>query len=174
MSWIQTLYETYERANAGAKIDEALEGAKQLLPISHVSQQAHIQITLNGSGKFRRADFVSKEDTLVPATEDSAGRTGQKPPSHPLCDKIQYVAKDYLAYGGKKSFFEEYRSLLFKWNQAYPDEKLIAILSYIDEGHVVADLIKEGILCVDENGKLLSSWPGRRNKPLIFTLVNDQ
>ncbi|MDR2175743.1 MAG: type I-C CRISPR-associated protein Cas8c/Csd1 [Synergistaceae bacterium] len=172
MSWIQKLYETYERANAGrASSDEAAP-----LPVSHVAQQAHIQITLGGSGRFRRADFVMKEDneTLVPATENSAGRTGINPASHPLCDKIQYVAKDYLAYGGEKSFFEEYRSLLFRWNQAYPHEKLSAILNYVDEGHVIADLVEADILLLDENGKLSSSCPDSRNKPQIFTLVKDQ
>jgi CRISPR-associated protein Csd1 len=78
------------------------------------------------------------------------------------------VAKDYPAYGGEKSFFEEYRSLLFRWNQAFPNEKLSAVLSYVDEGHVIADLVERKVLHVGENGKLLSSWPERRNKPEIF------
>ena len=69
MTWIQKLAETYDRC-AGA-----------LQPVSHTTQQAHLEIVLDGQGRFRRASVVPKEDctTLVPCTEESGGRSGNKP-----------------------------------------------------------------------------------------------
>ena len=46
-----------------------------LMPVDHAEQQVHIEITLNGTGKFRAASVVAKETTFIPATEESAGRT---------------------------------------------------------------------------------------------------
>ncbi|MDR2522383.1 MAG: type I-C CRISPR-associated protein Cas8c/Csd1 [Synergistaceae bacterium] len=169
MSWIQKLHETYERINVDLTGEETAP-----LPIGHVSHQAHFQIILDGAGKFIDAQLVEKEDTLVPATEDSAGRTGKIPPPHPLCDKIQYVAKDYLAYGGEKSFYDAYRSLLFSWNQAFPHRKLEAVLNYVDDGHVVSDLVHKGYLYVDKDGQLLTSWPDSRDKPHVFKMAKKQ
>lgn len=76
MSWIQKLHETYELC-AGLP----LFSSNPLLPISHTTQQAHIEIVIDGSGNFRRASVVSKEDqtTLIPCTEESGGRAGSKP-----------------------------------------------------------------------------------------------
>src|SRR5205807_1835502 len=97
MSWIEKLYETYEACDGASQFADA-----PLMPIHHVAQQAHIEIVLDSSGNYLRAKVLEKEETIVPATEGSAGRTGKKPPPHPLCDKIQYCAADYLAFGGEK------------------------------------------------------------------------
>jgi CRISPR-associated protein Csd1 len=78
-----------------------------LLPICHTTQKAHIEIVIDGKGTFKRARVVPRElaRTIIPSTEDSAGRTSGKR-AHPLCDKLQYVAKNYEEYGGaKKSCF---------------------------------------------------------------------
>src|ERR1039457_5849970 len=89
MSWIQKLYETYDRCAGAPQFEK-----EPLLPVSHSEQQAHIEIVLDQDGNFQRAVSVAKETTVVPATEGSAGRTN-KPAPHPLCDKIQYCAADY-------------------------------------------------------------------------------
>ena len=103
MSWIQKLYETYESCKG-----LELGGAAVLLPVSHAFQQAHIEVTLDISGKFESARTIGKIETAIPATEASAGRVGTRPPPHPLCDKIQYCAGDYASYGGAKpAFFAE-------------------------------------------------------------------
>ncbi|HBN97605.1 MAG TPA: type I-C CRISPR-associated protein Cas8c/Csd1, partial [Firmicutes bacterium] len=49
-----------------------------------------------------RADVVPRDDntTLIPCTESSSSRAGTKPQNHPLCDKLQYVAGDFVKYGG--------------------------------------------------------------------------
>ena len=69
MSWIEKLHETYERC-AGAP-----QFAKDpLLPVSHSTQQAHVEIVLDANGKFLRAKVVAKEETVIPVTEEYAGR----------------------------------------------------------------------------------------------------
>jgi len=117
MSWMQKLYETYEACSISDQFAN-----DPLMPISHTKQQIHVEITLNGAGDFKGAKLLQKEETLIPATEASAGRAGKKVAPHPLCDKIQYCGKDYPAFGGKKaSCFSEYESSVIRpprYNQA--------------------------------------------------------
>lgn len=102
MSWIQKLYETYnnceEMVGAGSDDNEV-----PLLPICHTTQKAHIEITIDENGTFLKARTLKKDEarTIIPCTESSSGRTSGKTP-HPLCDKLQYVAADYVEYGGEK------------------------------------------------------------------------
>jgi CRISPR-associated protein Csd1 len=165
MAWIEKLHATYEACKGREP-----PGAEPLMPISHAVQQAHIEITIDGGGNFKEARAIQKEETVIPATEKSAGRTGQLPPPHPLCDKVQYCAKDYPTHGGgKPSFFEEYRKLLTAWcqseNCSHP--KARAVLAYVSKGTVVADLVKHKILHV-KDGKLLTHWAGEGDAPEIF------
>lgn len=168
MSWIQKLFETYERAKGREP-----PGAEPLLPISHTLQQAHIEITLDADGNFKGANIVEKVETVIPATEKSAGRTGKTPPPHPLCDKVQYCAADYPKHGGEKpSFFKEYEELLSTWcDSEFSHSKARAVLVYARKHNVVADLIKEKILHVGADGKLLKRWPGESQSPTIFRLL---
>lgn len=168
MSWIQKLYETYEQCKGHEP-----HGAVRLMPISHTPQQAHIEITLDADGNFKGARIVQKEETIVPATEKSSGRTGSRPPPHPLCDKVQYCANDYLKYGGKKpSFFKEYEELLSLWcNSEYGHAKARAVLAYIRKHSVASDLIKEKILHLGSDGKLLTQWNNESDTPDIFRLL---
>ena len=84
---------------------------------------------------------VGKETTVVPATEGSAGRTGRKPPPHPLCDKIQYCAADYQEFGGgKEPFFAEYIEQLQRWDAFDSNPKVHAVLAYVRKRTVVGDL----------------------------------
>lgn len=168
MSWIQKLYETYEQCKGHEP-----PGSARLMPISHTPQQAHIEISLDDAGNFKGARIVQKEETIVPATEKSSGRTGSKPPPHPLCDKIQYCAHDYPQYGGRKpSFFKEYEELLSSWcNSEHSHAKARSVLAYIQNHHVVADLVKEGILHLGTDGKLLTQWDSEADTPDIFRLL---
>ena len=70
MGWMQKLYETYEQCAGAPQFEKA-----RLLPVNHTQQQAHIEIVLDQHGAFQRAAIVNRETTVVPATEDSAGRT---------------------------------------------------------------------------------------------------
>jgi len=168
MSWVQKLYDTYEACRGREP-----EGSEKLLPISHTQQQAHVEITLDASGNFISARAIGKQETAIPATEASAGRTGKIPPPHPLCDKIQYCAADYPAYGGgKPSFFEAYEHQLAAWCASpFGHPKAAAVLAYIRKKTVVTDLIREKMLYIGADGKLLTRWEGE-NQPEIFKALS--
>ena len=104
MSWFQRLYETYDTIRQSPY---PAEENRPLLPLSHTSQQAHITVTIDSQGNFRRAEIL-KQALVIPVTEDSAGRTSGKV-AHPLIDKIKYCAKDYADFGGE-NLFQLYRS----------------------------------------------------------------
>ena len=139
MSWIQKLYETYEQCASNPAF---LNDKIPLLPISHVAQQAHVEIVIDEQGNFLRAFSVPKEVTILPATEKSmTGRTSGVAP-YPLCEKIQYCAGDYAKYGGlKKSHFAAYSELLESWcTSRFSHLKAKAVFEYISKETVVADL----------------------------------
>ena len=168
MSWIQKLYETYEHCKGHEP-----PGSVSLMPISHTPQQAHIEITLDANGNFKGASIVQKEETVIPATDKSAGRAGAACAPHALCDKLQYCAKDYPNFGGKKSsFFKEYEEQLSTWcNSEFSHAKARAILTYVSYNGVVADLIREQILHIGTDEKLLTQWADGSDTPAIFRLL---
>lgn len=177
MSWIQKLYETYE--NCQSMIGESQNDNVPLLPICHTTQKAQIEIAIDGKGNFRRAYVVPREKsrTIIPCTENSGGRTSG-PVAHPLCDKLQYIARDYSMYGGNKtSFFDLYLVELDKWCRSdYSHPKIGAILKYVKKGRVVRDLIDSDILFVSKNGKLLSKSDYKKEGKnlLIWDVLNSQ
>ncbi len=171
MSWIEKLYQTYEN-NTGAI--GCREDAVPLLPICHTTQNAHVTITIDAEGNFLRAAVVPKGEsrTIIPATEESSGRTSGATP-HPLCDKLQYVAEDYASYGGeKKNCFNLYKILLKEWiNYDGSQWKLQAIAAYTAKERVIEDLINASILYADAGNKLLDVWTEDENIPEIFKLL---
>ena len=118
------------------------DGEVPLLPICHNTQMAQISIVIDGSGNFRRAEVIPKSEarTIIPCTEKSAGRTSGEAP-HPLCDKLQYVAKDYTTRGGsKKPYFSSYLSQLEKWCRSQHLHPMAsAVLKYVQKGNVIGD-----------------------------------
>lgn len=163
MSWIQALYDTYEACSGNEP-----EGSERLLPVSHAFQQAHIEITLTSEGKFESARTVGKVETVIPATDASAARTTNCAP-HALCDKVQYCAKDYVIWGGKKrAYFSEYEKQLSDWcSSDFRHPKAVAVLSYVRSGNLIADLVQERVLHAT-NGKLLTQWLEDGDTPEIF------
>jgi CRISPR-associated protein Csd1 len=186
MNWIQSLYETYE--NCQNMIGYSAESARPLLPICHITTQTHIEVVIDGNGNFRRARLVDKDDstTIIPATENSAGRTGKKPICHPLSDSLQYLAGDFGDYGGEvtsgfsKDPTEPYRdfvALLTKWCQSgYSHPKARAVLTYVQKKSLMRDLAAQKILWLDSNGKLQSKEDAKRDKNVkdIFSVVGSQ
>jgi len=176
MSWMQKLYETYE--NCQSVIGKVTsEKEVPLLPICHTTNKAQIDIVVDHHGNFKRARVVPKDDarTIIPCTESSGGRTSGEAP-HPLCDKLQYVAKDYAEYGGSKdSYFGNYESELEKWcTSQYRHPKAIAVFEYIKRGRVIEDLIAYKVLIVGDDGKLLKQRiSGKKDKKIldIFDLL---
>lgn len=181
MSWIQKLYETYQQCANQIGVSD---GNASLEPICHTSQQAHIEVAIGQHGQFLRAKVIPKGHgvTLVPCTEASAGRAGSKPINHPLCDKLQYVAGDFLQFGGvvTSGFLGKptephdlYLAILSDWvNSPFTHPKIIAIQKYAQSSSLVADLVKEKILPLDEEGKLLAQWSGdKKDAPPIFGVM---
>ncbi|MDD2737658.1 MAG: type I-C CRISPR-associated protein Cas8c/Csd1 [Methylomonas lenta] len=168
MSWMEKLYQTYE---AGMQLDLPLE--QRLMPISHTPQNAHINIILDGEGNFLSGSVLEKTQIILPATEDSASR-GNIEASHALADKLQYVAKDYAAFGGqKKAYFCSYEEQLQKWcDSEYGHEKVKAVLCYVQKGTVIQDLVNLKILHVNADNKLLTTWEGQQGEqPLLFKVL---
>lgn len=181
MSWLPKLLETYDLCKG-----KEPEGSMPLMPICHSTQIAHIEIVLDGSGQFRRALVLEKMQgaTLIPCTEASGGRSGTRPTNHPLHDKLQYLAGDFLEFGGEVTSgfsndpaepHRDYLKSLSDWNSAYPHPKLCAIHTYVLRGHVVAHLRRAGILPLDTDGKLQKTWVGEKSvAPAIFKVLAPQ
>src|ERR1700722_18641278 len=165
MSWIQRLFETYELCADAPQFDG------QLLPVSYTEQQAHVEIVLDHVGNFQRAAPVPRENIVFPATEESAGRTN-KPVPHPICDKIQYCAADYKKFGGQKeSYFDDYIRQLRQWQAFDPNVKVDAVLRYVENGTVVADLIRAGVFYCGPDDMLLTEWTSEAPTPEIFKIL---
>jgi len=159
LSWIQKLYDTYENCRSEVGIPGTDERQNTLLPIFHSTQNAQIEVVLNGDGDFRMARVLEKNEvvTIIPVTEDSATRSSNKVP-HPLCDKLQYVAGDYIQYVTMKKgeeLYDKYIAQLDGWcNSPYCNRKVSAILSYLKKKVLISDLIEQKILLCDDKGLL--------------------
>lgn len=181
MSWLPKLLETYDLCKG-----KEPAGSPPLMPICHSTQIAHIEIVLDGAGQFRRALVLEKMQatTLIPCTEASGGRSGTRPTNHPLHDKLQYLAGDFLELGGEVTSgfskdpaepHRDYLKSLSDWNSAHSHPKLRAIHAYVLCGHVVADLGRAGILPLDTDGKLQKTWLGEKSAaPAIFKALAPQ
>lgn len=186
MNWIQSLYETYEKCQN--MIGYSPDSARPLLPVCHITTQTHIEVVIDDNGNFRRARLVDKDDstTIIPATENSAGRTGKKPTCHPLSDSLQYLAGDFGDYGGEvtsgfsKDPTEPYRdfvALLTKWCQSgYSHPKACAVLTYVQKKSLMRDLATQKILLLDSKGKIQNKEDAKRDKNVkdIFSVVGSQ
>lgn len=186
MNWMQSLYETYE--NCRDSIGYSSDATRPLLPICHITVQAHIEVVLDGNGNFRRAQIVDKDDstTIIPATENSAGRTGKKPTCHPLSDSLQYLAGDFTDYGGEVTSgyasdptepYRKFIELLTDWcNSQYGHPKARIVLAYVQKKNLMRDLVAQRILLLDSNGKLQKKENAKRDKNIkdIFSVISSQ
>lgn len=146
MSWIEKLYRTYENNtdNIGDKKDKT-----PLLPLFHTTKKrAHVEIILDGDGSFNRASVIPEDTakTILPATENSAGRTSGCAP-HPLADQVQYVAADYEKYGGAKEHYFGSLLVKFKGNEKLFGELLVN--SDKDKKGCLRRILIENKQCID-------------------------
>ena len=154
MGLFQAAYRTYESQKGLAGIPQ--QGQETLTPVSHIVQNAHIEITINEEGQFTGASIVPKSEakTIIPATEESANRVGDNERAHPLSDQLRYLAP----YGGKK--YEAYQLQLRKWAESdFSHPKTRAVLAYTQKGSSLEDLAAAGIVSLTEdnipnNGKI--------------------
>ena len=182
MTWLANLLQTYENhAGEVGQFEKKRNGREYaLIPVSHTTQTAHIEVHLSLEGEFLRAKVVDKEDasTIIPCTEESASRTSAPVP-YPLFDKLMYVAGDYTRYceQSKGTPHEDYMNQLRAWcesDDAHP--KVRSVYTYLSKGTLMTDLIREKVLWVDEQGKLIRKWTvDMGEKPELFkVLVGDQ
>lgn len=158
MGWMQALYNTYEKAeNLVGKEDDF---GTTLLPIAHSTQNAQLEITIDIKGSFQGARIVGKgeEVTIIPVTEDSGSRSSGIAP-HPLCDKLCYVAGDYVNFCEDKSgeYYASYMKQLEGWCEFGCHPYVKAVYLYVKKASLVKDLADSGILKLDGSGKLDAS-----------------
>jgi len=150
-----------------------------LLPLYHTTQNAQVHVVLDSDGNFLRASVVQKENaqTIASATEDSAGRSGSKIAPHPLCDTLQYVAGDYLIWGGNprkkknESGYVHYLSALQRWVDWSDDRKLRSVLTYLNKSCLIKDLLEHKVLFANDKGQLMETWTALSTTPPIFKAI---
>ena len=144
-----------------------------LVPISHTTQKVNIEVALTGRGDFVRARVLRPDEmnTIIPCTEKSSARTSGLAP-HPVFDKLQYIAGDYVQYGGgKKKFgYEEYMKRLQDWcSSPYAHPYVQAVYTYLQKKCLIHDLSEYKILPLNQDGSLMKNWKGgKENAPAIF------
>lgn len=183
VSWLLNLYETYERnVHQVGKFEKKRNDQEfTLLPVSHTTQNAHIEVQVTEDGEFHSARAVEKEDanTLIPCTEDSASRAGSKNAPYPLHDKLVYVAGDFHAFTGidNEENFARYIGQLQEWAESpFASDKVKSIYRYLKRGCLIRDLVDRKIL-VAEHGRLVSKWDKSLDekfgaKPEVYSVVN--
>ncbi|GIP32710.1 type I-C CRISPR-associated protein Cas8c/Csd1 [Paenibacillus sp. J2TS4] len=161
MTWLRQLYRTYEN---NAEVIGAFEKKHNdqefaLIPVSHTTQQAQIEVFLDSVGNFLSAKVVDKNEasTIIPCTEASSSRTSAPVP-HPLHDKLMYVADDYFFSGTikKTNPHEDYLIQLKAWcDSEYAHPKVKSVYAYLSKGRLVKDLVEAKVLHVDEQNQFI-------------------
>lgn len=157
MAWLKTLAETYDTYADLAGVDKNDQAV--LLPISHSTFNAQIEVMINLSGNFQDAKKLDKGKdtiTIIPVTIDSGTKTSGTSP-HPLCDKLCYVAGDYTKYTGdnKEKYYRAYMSLLEDWAESeYSHPMVQAVHRYLSKKSLIQDLVVSKVLELDEDGRL--------------------
>ncbi len=158
MGLLQKAAETYDAMAYRAGIEYA-EEKEPLAPLFHIITRAQLEITLNRDGQFVSARAVGRDapKIIIPATEESAGRTSA-PCAHPLCDQLGYVSP----YDEKKHAL--YIEALSNWaNSEHSHPKLQPILTYVCSGTILSDLLEAELITLTSDGgpdneKLTVCW----------------
>lgn len=157
MAWLKTLAETYDTVSDLAGVEK--NGQPVLLPMSHSTLNAQIEVTIDGEGNFLDAHKLEKGSnavTVIPVTEDSAARSSGIAP-HPLCDKLCYIAGDYTLYTGdnKEEYFKAYMEQLKDWAESADTHPMVqAVCQYLGKKSLIQDLAVSKVLELDENSQL--------------------
>ncbi len=160
MAWLKTLAETYD-IHSNLAGDEK-NGQAILLPISHSTFNAQIEVTIDKDGNFMNAKKLEKGKnvvTIIPVTEDSTARGNVVAP-HALCDKLCYLAGDYTSYTGtdKEKFYEAYMEQLRDWAESENTYFMVqAVYKYLKKKSLIQDLVNSKTLELNENNKLTDS-----------------
>ncbi|MBY0014417.1 type I-C CRISPR-associated protein Cas8c/Csd1 [Paenibacillus typhae] len=182
MSWLANLTKTYDdHIKLVGQFERKQNGREYaLIPVSHTTQTAHVEVHLDEDGEFITAYVRDKVEgsTIIPCTEAAASRTSAPVP-YPLFDKLLYVAGDYVQYCGevKGTPYQDYLDQLKAWcDSPYSHPKVQIVYEYVSRGTLITDLIAHKVLHTDSNNKLLKKWeaPAGDNsgeKPKIFSVI---
>ncbi len=187
MNWIESLQRTYDNCLDFVG-DEEPGSNSLLLPLSHTTQNAQVEVTLDQHASLigaRALTTKAEQKTLVPCTEASGGRSGSRPTNHPLCDKLQYLAGDFQDFGGNVTSgfashpeepHENFLRLLGDWQNTHPHRKVQVVLDYVKKARLIHDLIQQEIIPVQDNGTgkpiFLNEWTDQENEaPDIFSAM---
>lgn len=157
MAWLRTLADTYDVYADLAGV--VRNDQPVLLPISHSTFNAQIEVTIDEDGNYIDSQKLDKGDdvvTIIPVTEDSAARSSGIAP-HPLCDKLCYIAGDYTIYTGdnKEDCYAAYMEQLQEWaDSEYTHLAVQAIYKYLNKKTLIHDLIESKTLETDDGGRL--------------------
>ena len=158
MAWLKTLADTYDVHSELAGVIK--NDQPVLLPISHSTFNAQIEVTIDEDGNFISAKKLEKGldiVTIIPVTEDSAARGNGILP-HPLCDKLCYLAGDFAVYTGdkkKEGCYEAYMEQLDDWARSeYVHPIVRSIQKYLEKRSLIHDLIEDQVLVLNESGVL--------------------
>ncbi|MDE6386934.1 MAG: type I-C CRISPR-associated protein Cas8c/Csd1 [Lachnospiraceae bacterium] len=157
MALLKTLAETYDVYADLAGVDK--NGQPVLLPISHSTFNAQIEVTIDQDGNFINAKKLEKGRdvvTIIPVTEDSAAKANGITP-HPLCDKLCYIAGDYTTYTGddKEEYFKAYIEQLQEWAESADTHLMVqAVYQYLMKKSLIHDLVVSQVLKLNGDGKL--------------------
>ena len=184
MSWLYDLYQTYEANQdlVGKFVRTSWGKEIVLLPTAHAYQNAQVEVRVKPNGEFYEAKVIPKEEaaTVISVTIESAGRTS-KPTPHGLHDGLQYVAGDFEAFGGSykkdNNSYQMYMENLRKWcDSEFAHPKVQAILTYLEKGTLVQDLVEEKVLFAKDH-QLIPKWKKELEaefgeKPEIFSVLS--
>ena len=149
MGLMKQAYDTYcfmEKQYAGAYSSEIKE---PLVPVSHQIVKVDLVLTLDAEGRLLTASSFGKDamPIIIPVTEQSAGRTSGTACAHPLCDQLRFFTPLY------PQRYEAYLTQLHDWQHSpYGHPKLDAIAAYVEQGTILQDLEKLGLIELDEKG----------------------
>lgn len=161
MALLKTLAETYDVYADLA--GEVRNDQPVLLPLSHSTFNAQIEVTIDEEGNFIKSERLEKGSwavTMIPVTEDSAARSSGIAP-HPLCDKLCYIAGDYTAYtdDNKEKYYEAYMEQLAEWAESeYTHRMVQAVYKYLKKKSLIRDLVSCNTLELDDEGRLTDSF----------------
>lgn len=140
MGILQKACETYD--SLSHYVGEYSSDFKEVLaPIGHMTTKAQIEISLNANGDFISAEQIDKNSPkiIIPATEESAGRTRKIVP-HPLCDNLKYLSPQ------NSKCYNAYIKQLADWASSEHSHPFLSpILIYVEKGTILADIKKAGI-----------------------------
>lgn len=132
-----------------------------LLPISHSTANAQLEVTIDMDGNFMPAlsGIIPKDGedkiTIIPVMASS--RSGKQSSPHALGDKLCYVAGDYSLYTNedKTEYYNDYLNNLRKWTMSeFSNKWLQCVYIYLKKATLIQDLIKAKVLVLSEGGLL--------------------